>query len=237
MPIRYSDRALSFARMTCVLLFSILLCACAGKASKVNKAPKPQPQVVATQAPVATPVQLTEFKRAQSLLTEQKVAQAKQILETLLKQEPRFAGVAALLGQIALEQNNKSQALIYFEQALSANPYQAEALVALANRDQEQGDFAAAEEKLLRAVNKSPDHAQAHHNLAVLYELYLRQYESAISHYERYLALISNAESDSGTQSSVQNAAEATAVDQTDASRKKEIKLIQRYIKLLERKL
>ena len=52
------------------------------------------------------------------------------------------------------------------------------------------GDFSAAEAAYLKAVTVSPDYALAHYNLGVLNELYLRRLDVALTHFERYQALV-----------------------------------------------
>ena len=74
--------------------------------------------------------------------------------------------------------------------ALIIDPEHAAALNQLGMLLRRQGKFQEAEAAYLKAVTASPDYALAHYNLGVLNDLYLRQLEDALLHYERYLELV-----------------------------------------------
>ena len=69
------------------------------------------------------------------------------------------------------------------------DPEHAQALNQLGMTLRRQGKFEAAESAYLKAIEASPDYALAHYNLGVLNDLYLRRYDQALVHYERYQAL------------------------------------------------
>ena len=73
--------------------------------------------------------------------------------------------------------------------ALMIEPEHPQALNLLGMTLRRQGKFEDAESAYLKAVTAHPDYALAHYNLGVLYDLYLRRYDKALSSYERYQAL------------------------------------------------
>lgn len=53
----------------------------------------------------------------------------------------------------------------------------------------EQGDFAAAEQRYLRALSIAEEHAATHRNIGILYDLYVGDPDKALRHYKRYQSL------------------------------------------------
>jgi len=198
-----------YSRLVMVGLFLLLLQACAGK-PKVQPLALPEPKPEQLQAPILSPDQLARYQMAIDKLSQNKLNEAEQLLAALLLEVPRLAGASVNLGLIAQQREDQSSAETYFEQALEANPYQTQALIATAQIYQDNGEFRLAEANLKRALEKKPDNALAHYNLGVLYELYLREYGLAVQHYGRYVELAKGGE---------------------------DIETVKRWMKLLERKL
>lgn len=171
-----------------------------------KSAPVPEPKKV--EIPVFTEAQKTAFNQALSLLREGNLDSAEQAFLSLVKQSPRMAGALANLGIISELRGDASKARDYFEKTLSANPANAEALVHLALYEMEAGQFDLAERQLLQVVASAPENALAHYNLGVLYELYLQRYDEAQGHYQRY----------------------------TELHKSEDTAIVERWIKLLERK-
>ena len=76
--------------------------------------------------------------------------------------------------------------------ALTRNPNFAQALNLLAYLEQVSGEIRSAEKHYKEAIKNKDDYAIAHYNIALLYDVYLQDIESAIPHYERYLKLTNN---------------------------------------------
>lgn len=60
----------------------------------------------------------------------------------------------------------------------------------------EEGMYEIAEKYYMRAISLNPSMANAHYNLALLHDIYYQDIGKAIQHYERYLSLINNADTD-----------------------------------------
>lgn len=190
-----------------MLLVVLALAACGGAPKRVSmQAEKPGAQTVL--APVLTPEDQARFQQAVSGIQNGQLNEAEMLLKALLQAYPSLAGALTNLGYIRQSQGQQEEAREYFEQALAINPENIGALFAMAAFDMEAGDFELAESKYLMITDRHVDHAKAHYNLGVLYELYLQRYDDAIVHYESYVRL---AETD-------------------------DVKTVERWIKLLERK-
>lgn len=159
-------------------------------------------------APVLSEEDKSRFKSGLLALSDKQYDEARQVFQNLLTAYPRLAGAAINLGLIAQAQGDDFNARKHFEAALSMNPSNINGLIQLASLDQKEGKFAAAEEHLLKAHGYNPKHLLVNYNLGVLYELYLQDYDKAIDHYQLYV----------------------------DHGAKDDVKTVQRWIKLLERK-
>jgi tetratricopeptide (TPR) repeat protein len=63
----------------------------------------------------------------------------------------------------------------------------------------EEGNFTLAEKNYLIAIRLNENYANAHFNLALLYDTYYQDIAKAITHYERYLALVNQTDNDTTT--------------------------------------
>lgn len=133
-----------------------------------------------------------EYKKALTLLNNNKLDAAKDIFQQLKENRPELAGPYANLAIIALKKNEPEKALELVKIALSKNPDLAQALNLLAYLKQVSGEIKEAEKHYKEAIRNKNDYAIAHYNIALLYDVYLQDIESAIPHYEKYLKLINN---------------------------------------------
>ena len=131
-------------------------------------------------------------KEALTLLNNNKLDAAKDIFQQFKENRPELAGPYANLAIIALKNNKPEKALELVKIALSKNPDLAQALNLLAYLEQVSGEIKEAEKHYKEAIRNKNDYAIAHYNIALLYDVYLQDIESAIPHYEKYLKLINN---------------------------------------------
>jgi len=134
----------------------------------------------------------SEYKKALTLLNHDKLDAAREIFQQFKSDRPELAGPYANLAIIALKNNKPEKALELVKLALSKNPNLAHALNLLAYLEQVSGEIKLAEKHYKEAIKNKNDYAIAHYNIALLYDVYLQDIESAIPHYERYMELINN---------------------------------------------
>jgi tetratricopeptide (TPR) repeat protein len=132
------------------------------------------------------------YKKAITLLNNNKLDAAKKILLQFKSERPELAGPHANLAVIALKNNDPEKALELVKIALTKNPKLPQALNLLAYLEQVSGEIRSAEKHYKEAIENKKDYAIAHYNIALLYDVYLQDVESAISHYQHYLKLIGN---------------------------------------------
>ena len=133
-----------------------------------------------------------KYKKALTLLNHDKLDAAKEIFQQLKSDRPELAGPYANLAIIALKNNEPEKALELVKLALTKNPNLAQALNLLAYLEQVSGEIKSAEKHYKEAIKNKNNYAIAHYNIALLYDVYLQDIESAIPHYERYMELINN---------------------------------------------
>jgi len=132
----------------------------------------------------------SQYKNAITLLNNNKLDAAKEIFLEFKAERPELAGPYANLAVIALKNNEPNKALELVKIALTKNPNLAQALNLLAYLEQINGEIKSAEKHYKEAIKNKADYAIAHYNIALLYDIYLQDIESAIPHYERYMSLI-----------------------------------------------
>jgi tetratricopeptide (TPR) repeat protein len=143
-------------------------------------------------APVLTALHQAEYQKALGLMKAKSFDKAFTIFTDLTTFYPNLAGAYVNLALIYKAKSDEEKAEKIISRALDINPNNVDALIQLAAFSQKKGEFNKVEQYLLtaEAADRSSDTVQ--YNLAVLYELYLQQYDDAIDHYENYIALTSN---------------------------------------------
>lgn len=138
--------------------------------------------------------EIDRYKHAMTLLNNNKLTEAKEIFLEFNAERPELAGPYANLAVIELKNNNLEQAYELVNVALTKNPKLAQALNLLAYIEQINGEINSAVKHYQQAIENKEDYAIAHYNIALLYDVYLQDIESAIRHYEQYMKLINNAD-------------------------------------------
>lgn len=115
-------------------------------------------------------------------------------LEQLTLAYPAYAGPHVNLGILYMATGRESDAEVALNHALSLNPQHAQAYNQLGILARRQGRFVAAEQAYQDAIAADGSYALAHYNLGVLLDLYLNRPADALIHYERYQALLPEAD-------------------------------------------
>jgi tetratricopeptide (TPR) repeat protein len=171
-----------------IILITSLLVGCA------NSVKKPEIIVnnIKLSAPVLTKTDQTAYQKALELMKNKSFDEAHRIFSELIANYPNLAGAYVNLAFINKAQSDDTKAEENINKALKINPSNIDALIQRAAYSQNKGEFKKVELYLLAAEAVDSSNEIVQYNLAILYELYLQQYEDAIDHYENYIALSSN---------------------------------------------
>lgn len=110
-------------------------------------------------------------------------------MKKVASMDKRISGPWVNIGLAHKELAEPKKAKVSFEKALSINPNNPYALNHLAIMHREEGEFNKAEGFYKKALSAHPDYQNAHLNLGILCELYLRKIDCAVEHYQQYLKL------------------------------------------------
>ena len=146
-------------------------------------APKPEPE-----APV-NPAAQRAYDEARRAMAAGRAQDAERGFRALVQSNPELGGPHANLGLIQRQAGKLPEAAAEFELAVKANPQQPIYQNQLGITYRQQGQFAKAREAYEKAIDLDPGYAAPQLNLAILYDLYLRDNQHALEMYERYQAL------------------------------------------------
>lgn len=137
-----------------------------------------------------------DYASALKNLEAKEYTQASSGLNKIVASNPGFVDGWANLALAQLKTNDITQAKQSATNALQLEPQSAtlENLLGLINV--EDGAYKTAEKHYARALELNPNLANAYYNVALLNDIYYQNVPKAIQHYERYLALINNADPD-----------------------------------------
>ena len=198
---RCADRAL--------LLIAVLLLGGCASFGSAGPSTSPAPSSAGTSAPTqaakgsgskastaaaaparapATPEE--QFQSALQKMQAHDYAGAEPILVSLTKTNPSLPGPYVNLGIVYARTNRADAAIQALKQALAINGRNAAAQNQLGILLRQAGQLQAASQAYEAALAAAPDYANAHLNLALLYDVYLRQPALALPHYEQYRKLV-----------------------------------------------
>jgi len=172
------------------------LAGCAGRGGgSPSKTPSSSPdKAISTTGSTPPPAAMQgpasdRYQQALALMRDHKTDEAQGALEALVKEFPNLSGPPTNLGILYARSKQRDKAFESFNRAIAANPKNATAYDWEGIIYRESGDYAHAEQSYLRAVAAQPDYPNAHLNLAILYDTYLRRPQDAVAQYREYQRL------------------------------------------------
>ena len=130
------------------------------------------------------------LENATSLMRDQKWKQAIKPLKKLQRKYPTNDIVAVNLASSYFASDNIDDAESICNEALSINNNSAEAHNLFGLISVERRKFTVAEASYKKAISLNANYANAHFNLALLYDMYYQEIPKAYQHYLKYLTLV-----------------------------------------------
>ena len=130
-----------------------------------------------------------DYRNAITALNSNNLDLAENILKEILHARQDLAGPWANLGLVYLKKNNIPEASKALQHALQLNPKQAYALNLMGLIEYNQGNVKKAIEYYEAAILNKQDYANAHYNLALVYDIFYQDIPKAVEHYQRYTEL------------------------------------------------
>ena len=181
-------------------LLALTVAACAAPQKRAlpdRPAPEPaNPTASKPDTPAAEPVKdpQTRFDEALAALKAKKLKEAREGFASLAKDHPELAGPLTNLAILDAKASQRPAAIAGFSRAVVANPQNAIAWNWLGILYRETGKHDQAEQAYLRALALKPGDPAVILNLGMLYDVYLKRPNDALSRYREYQALSGNKE-------------------------------------------
>lgn len=178
-------------RLSAFILGVALLSACAQGPTK----PKNSQSAAPALPQEASTAQLNEadqalYDTAMTQLVNGKPEKSQKILLRISQNNPNHLATKANLAKMAFHRGDLNQAFALAEQISRFDKSADYGFMLMGLVSVERGELRKAEEFYLSAIEKNARFADAHHNLALLYDVYFQELEKAHAHYQHYLALI-----------------------------------------------
>ncbi len=162
-----------------------MLTACTGGIKQSGQ----EDQIQVTGKLAVTPEEKRLYREAITALNANELDAAEDLLQEFRQKKPQFAGPLANLGLVYFKQGKLEQARTILQEALKKNPKQPHALNLLGQIAYLEGHATEAENLYLKAIASKKDYANAHYNLALLYDIFFQDIAKAVKHYQYYMQL------------------------------------------------
>lgn len=169
-----------------ILFFYVLLCACAGGDIKQDDGGQARTKI--SHVDVDSDVE-QDFNNAIDLMLQDKNAQAVAILKTVIEREQRLPApyVNIAIAYNAMGETKAAEENLIMALKLDIGHPVANNELGLLYR--KAGKFNAARSAYENAIKQNPDYLPVKKNLGVLCDLYMHDYECALSQFEDYLEI------------------------------------------------
>lgn len=170
-------------------VFAVLLITGCASTPSSQKAETPTSTPQVTTAFSAT--EQRDYSRALKQLAEGEPDKASKTLSRIGSSHTNHLGLWINLANAQYQTNDFKAALDTLNKAKAINQkapevYNLSGLIAVA-----QGDYKAAENHYRKALSLNKNYANAHYNLALVYDIFYQDIQLAVVHYEKYLSLAS----------------------------------------------
>ena len=167
-------------KIFCVLASILVLSACTGGSLQL-------PNLAALGPAVSvTPELEQEYAVALQSMKSRKYEEAIKQLRPIAAQAPELSGPWLNMGIAYRQLGNLEEAEKALDKAVSANSRNPQALNHAGVVKRELGKFSTAERLYKKALSTYPEYADAHLNLAILCDVYLKKIDCAKDHYRAY---------------------------------------------------
>ena len=189
----------SFA-VTALVVCTLMLGACSSFSSKPTPPPSrsgtstlPGKPTSPAAKPAPKPVDKGDpdarFKAALDMLKQGQAPEAEVALTSLVKDFPQYSGPLTELGLIYAKSKRFDLAASAFAKATANNPQNAVAYNWQGILFREANNYVRAEQAYQRAISTDSNYANAHLNLGILYDVYLKRPKDALEQYKEYQRL------------------------------------------------
>lgn len=171
----------------------ILLSACSNNVKTTADSSK-QNQVAVKQGRDLSDNEKIEYQQAIEALTANDLPKAEKLLQKLSDKAGVSTAVSANLALTYYKQQRYDLAEKQINNALAVNEANAETQNIAGLIAVEMKKHQAAENYYKRALALNPDFANAHYNIALLYDIYFQDIPNAYNHYKKYLSLVGDSD-------------------------------------------
>lgn len=131
-----------------------------------------------------------QYQEGLTALENNEDGKAESIFLDLTRSQPYMAGPYCNLALIQYKKGQYEESLKTIDRAITLSDKIAQAYNLRAQIHIRNGKIKEAESDYLKALELDQNYANAHYNIALLYDIYYQEIPKAISHYEKYLALL-----------------------------------------------